>query len=550
MQATRSNNPDAQRVRRTSLDLVAIFLGLVLIGLVIALFSWQFWHANRIFTGVTVAGVPVGGLTRAAALERLTRRIPIYPLPPTTLYHEDEQWPITANQVRLQGDLLQAVNQAYLVGRRGDFSERIAEQSQTALLGRSITPPLTFDLPQLRHTVERIAREAQRSPRPSSQVGEVMIAAQAGLEVNIDATVDALVQAIQSEGDVQTVAVPLQATILPPPADPVVVVEDAAAALATPQPLLLRDELFGLELAVDVATLSALTVEDSPLRLDEEKLRGYLTVLAEQIAVPSRDARLRFNPDTGGVSVLQSSQAGRRLDIDATITAMQTAVANNASQAALVVAELSPAVDMHRIGEMGIRELVASGTTTFAGSSAARVRNIEVAAEKFDGVVIPPDGVFSFNDVVKDVSSANSFEDSLIIWGDRTAVGVGGGVCQVSTTVFRAAYQAGLPIVERYNHGYVVDWYGEPGMDATIFTPTVDFRFRNDTGAYLLVEPSVNAANGTITFNLYGTKPDREVLIAAPVQKEILDPPEPAYQVDETLASGQQNRSNGPRRHD
>ena len=94
--------------------------------------------------------------------------------------------------------------------------------------------------------------------------------------------------------------------------------------------------------------------------------------------------------------------------------------------------------------------------------------------------------MFSFNENVEDVTAANGFEDSLIIWGDRTAVGVGGGVCQVSTTVFRAAYEAGLPILERYNHGYVVSWYGEPGLDATIYTPSVDFKFRNDTGAYLL----------------------------------------------------------------
>lgn len=191
---------------------------------------------------------------------------------------------------------------------------------------------------------------------------------------------------------------------------------------------------------------------------------------------------------------------------------------------------------------MGIRELVASGTTYFAGSSAARVRNIEVAAAQFEGVVIPPGKLFSFNQLVEDVSSANGFEDSLIIWGDQTAVGVGGGVCQVSTTVFRAAYEAGLPIVERYNHGYVVSWYGEPGLDATIYTPTVDFKFRNDTSAYLLVDPVVDSVNGVITFNLYGTKPDRVVKIAEPAVSDIVEPEPAIYKVDEDLAPGQQEQ--------
>jgi vancomycin resistance protein YoaR len=210
--------------------------------------------------------------------------------------------------------------------------------------------------------------------------------------------------------------------------------------------------------------------------------------------------------------------------------------------ASLIIRDRLPAVDSRYISQMGIQELVASGTTYFAGSSPARVHNIEVAAEKFEGVVIPPNGIFSFNKVVEDVTGANGFEDSLIIWGDRTAVGVGGGVCQVSTTVFRAAYAAGLPIVERYNHGYVVSWYGEPGLDATIYTPSVDFRFRNDTGSYLLLEPVVDGTGGTITFNLYGTKPDRVVTIGEPVITDIVEPEPAIYRYDETLGYGEKEQ--------
>ncbi|PJF45483.1 MAG: vancomycin resistance protein, partial [Candidatus Thermofonsia Clade 3 bacterium] len=126
--------------------------------------------------------------------------------------------------------------------------------------------------------------------------------------------------------------------------------------------------------------------------------------------------------------VLSPSFPGRTLDVDATIAAIRSAVAGGADEASLVIKTIEPAVDMNRIAEMGIRELVASGRTYFAGSSASRIRNIEVAAKQFEGVVIPPNGIFSFNQIVRDVSSANGFEDSLIIWGDRTAVGVGGGV--------------------------------------------------------------------------------------------------------------------------
>jgi len=217
-------------------------------------------------------------------------------------------------------------------------------------------------------------------------------------------------------------------------------------------------------------------------------------------------------------------------------------LAGGSLQAPLALTEVAPAVDSNRVAEMGIRELVASSSTYFAGSSASRVRNIEVAAEKFEGVVVPPGGIFSFNEIVRDVSSANGFEDGLVIWGDRTAVGVGGGVCQVSTTVFRTAYEGGFPIVERVNHGYVVGWYGDPGMDATIFTPYVDFKFRNDTGAYLLLDPVVDTVNGVMTFNFYGTRPNRTVTVSKPQITNIVQPQPPQYVVDESLAPGAQEQ--------
>ncbi|MYC94225.1 MAG: vancomycin resistance protein, partial [Caldilineaceae bacterium SB0661_bin_32] len=137
------------------------------------------------------------------------------------------------------------------------------------------------------------------------------------------------------------------------------------------------------------------------------------------------------------------------------------------------------------------------------------------------------------------VSGANGFEDSAIIWGDRTAVGVGGGVCQVSTTVFRAALEGGFPFLERHNHGYVVSWYGDPGFDATIYTPYVDLRFLNDTDAHLLIQPVVNSAEGVLSFRFYGTKPDRVVEIGEAVYEDVKQPGAPIYQEDASLEAGQ-----------
>ncbi len=161
-----------------------------------------------------------------------------------------------------------------------------------------------------------------------------------------------------------------------------------------------------------------------------------------------------------------------------------------------------------------------------------------LSAGKLRSAVIPPGDEFSFNTIVGDVTAENGFVDSVIIVGDRTEVGVGGGVCQVSTTAFRAAFWAGFPIIERVPHSYWVSWYNEPGLDATIYTPDVDFRFRNDTAHYLLIQPEVDAAAGRITVRFYGTRPDRAVEMMAPVRANLQPAPKPLYVEDATLPAG------------
>jgi vancomycin resistance protein YoaR len=537
MQTTLYPSRRPKTLHRTVFDLLALFVLLLFLGGLLAAASWSFWHTGRIYTGVSIGGTPLGGLTRAEALKRLNATFYQYPLPPITLIYAQQQWPLETAQVRVSADLVSAVNRAYLFGRSGSLLRDIADQLYAALRQQEIAPQVAVDVAALRAAVAAIAATVDRPGMAARTLGDVAIAAQPGVAVDVDATVQGVLAALQGASIHTVVEAPLVVNSVAPPQASL-----AASALAptgAAPSLLLRAPDMGGDLALTPADLREMALSTTPLVLDDAKVRAYLETLATQIDQRPRDARLRFNPDTGAVTVATPSFAGRALDVEASLAAIQAAVASGASEAQLVINSVPPAVDMNRIAEMGIRELVSSGTTYFAGSSASRVRNVEVAAEQFEGVVIPPGGIFSFNEIVRDVSSANGFEDSLVIWGDRTAVGVGGGVCQVSTTVFRAAYEGGFPLVERYNHGYVVDWYGEPGMDATIFTPTVDFRFRNDTNAYLLIDPVVDSVNGVITFNFYGTRPDRTVTVSKPEITDVIKPGAPLYKVDESLAPGQ-----------
>jgi vancomycin resistance protein YoaR len=164
-----------------------------------------------------------------------------------------------------------------------------------------------------------------------------------------------------------------------------------------------------------------------------------------------------------------------------------------------------------------------------------------VAASKFHGIIIEPGATFSFNQFLGDVSVEEGYEEALIIYDGRTIKGVGGGVCQVSTTALRAAFQAGFPVVERWPHAYRVSWYEKgfgPGLDATVFAPLVDFKFTNDTAFHLLIETYTNVTDGILVFKFYSTSDGRKVTISPPEVSNVTPHGPDIYEPDPTLPPG------------
>jgi vancomycin resistance protein YoaR len=200
----------------------------------------------------------------------------------------------------------------------------------------------------------------------------------------------------------------------------------------------------------------------------------------------------------------------------------------------------APKVSSKDVGSLGIKELIGTGNTSFKGSTEARATNIKVAAGYLNGVVVPPGDTFSFLDAVAPITLDRGYVEGYVIAAERTQKGVGGGVCQVSTTVFRAAFFSAVDITERHQHAYRVSWYeskGEPvGFDAAVFDPGVDFKFVNNTPGYLLVQTDLTADE--LNVNFYGTKIADEVKLVGPKVANIKDPPQDIYQLDPTLPSG------------
>jgi len=274
-------------------------------------------------------------------------------------------------------------------------------------------------------------------------------------------------------------------------------------------------------------------IEQSPddparitVRLRREKLRGLIEPLGKAVAQEAQNARFTFDPVTGQLKNIAPSRDSRSLDMEATLAALEAA-ARSSDRVVTVAVKATPAPvpSTATAQELGITQLITQATTFFKGSSAARLANVKVAASRFHGVVVPPGATFSFNEHLGEVSEDEGFQEGLIIVGNRTVKGIGGGVCQVSTTAYQAALRAGFPIVERYPHGYRVSYYERgmgPGFDASVFSPYADFKFINNTAGHVLIETAYDPVRVSLTFKFYGTPDGRQVVISPPTITNIV----------------------------
>lgn len=280
--------------------------------------------------------------------------------------------------------------------------------------------------------------------------------------------------------------------------------------------------------------------------LEMEALDKFVDGIAASINQERTDARIVF--EGGKVREFTPAVDGRLLDATLTKKAISQAVSvENVADVGNIVINLPVKINRAKIesaeiASLGIRELVGSGVSYFAGSIPNRVYNITLAAKRISGTLLAPGETFSFNKIVGEISGATGYRQAYVISAGRTVLDDGGGVCQVSTTIFRAALNAGLPIVARTAHAYRVAYYEQrgfkPGFDATVWAPAVDLAFKNDTDHHLLVQAVVDPANAKLQVDIYGTTDGRRVEITEPALSNFKAAPEDRYQEDPQLPKG------------
>lgn len=242
---------------------------------------------------------------------------------------------------------------------------------------------------------------------------------------------------------------------------------------------------------------------------------GYINNLNSEINATTTEPILKI--ESSRAAEFTPPQDGLKLDAyQSTQRALRALEAKSAS-VELVVYDTSPKTSLADLNNLGINKLIAQGVSNFSGSPKNRRHNIAVGVEKFKGIIIPQGEEFSFNKFLGEVDGEHGFLPELVIKKDGTVPEFGGGLCQVSSTAFRAAMKAGLPITQRKNHAYAVQYYSPQGTDATIYPGSVDLKFINNTPGAVLIWPYIKDKN-TLIFDFYGSKDGRQVILEKPIQ--------------------------------
>ncbi|MAS37712.1 MAG: hypothetical protein CL610_27195 [Anaerolineaceae bacterium] len=552
---------------------ILLILGIVmLVGLLAAFAAGvQMAYGSTVMPGVRVNGMALGGLNREQAITALQDSFVYDDEAVFTFRHDDDFWQFFAKDLGVTLDAGATADRALSAGRSGSPLTNMAEQISIWLNGRNIAPVVSYDqnvaVEQLTAIANQINRPAQNAALTINGIFVETTPATIGQTVDLQTTINELNNAIlrlDTGGEIPLTIktdVPLVTTEA---------VEAAAAraqaAISSPVTIIASGpdgQALGPWSAMphqigELLTKSAVFNGDGTVSyqidVNVEVFRTFLENLAPNLSAESQNGRFHFNDDTRQLELFQAAINGRELNVDETLKRLEAAIFNpdpNARQVPVAFNYVLP--DYHdgiTAAELGITELISRGTTYYTGSTANRIQNIIESAQRFDGIIIAPGEEFSYNDILGDINPEQGFVEGFVIVGGRTVRGVGGGVCQVSTTAFQAAFYAGYPITERWAHGYRVGYYerGEGvGMDAAIYQGdpalnerSLDLRFVNDTPYHLLIETSIFPGEDAVEFRFYSTNPGRQVVKRGPSVQNVTAPRETLYQSNPNLSIGQE----------
>lgn len=515
-----------------------------------AVAGYAYAYHGRMLPRTYIGGVSVGHLTEDAARQEVVDHEAAFLNGSLIISYTGGSISLAPNRLGLQFENETALAAAYRKGTNHSLLSRL-KQLAIAPFHRSeyavVLDPITDSGSNYLHTnlgpgVEQKAKETSIAFVP----GDVtVVPGVAGHLIDIPALQLALVQAYQG-GEKQITAKLVDF-------EPQVTAANAEAAADQAQSLLgasfqvqvgtqtisLTPQIVSRLLTTSVIPEAADVPAHLALTTQTSALQAVISGWAQQFDHSATNALLGIT--NGLVGVIQPDSDGITLDQAATLPVVQAAL-TSPNQSRVITAPttvVKAAVRADTLAAAGITQLIGTATTDYVGSPANRVFNITLGQKSLNGILVADGSQFSTLDNLGPIDQAHGYKPELSIINNRTVPEDGGGLCQVSTTLFRSVLNAGLPVTERVNHSYRVGYYEAgvgPGLDATIYSPAPDFKWKNDTGHAVYVQSHIIGTK--LTFELYGTSDGRTSQISAPDIISQTPPGDPIYSNTATLPKG------------
>ena len=466
-----------------------------------------------------------------------------------------KEYKFASSDIGLSFDLDKTAKDVYAVGRSGNIFRSFYQQFKTLFVKYRVEASYSINEDALEKKIADIGAEVDVPEKDfglkyiGSGVFELTTEKQEGKRIEQEKIISTLKSNISN---IKSEEISFKSQIFKPQISE----ENAKIGLENANKILAAGELNltynNQSYNLDVDTIAGL-IGSRPKKkkmeifIISDKAQTQVAALAAQIDKPAGNAILAV--DNGKVVVSSESKNGLVLDQSQTKISIENALLArfaeeskvNYGSASLKVELISPEIDSTKLASYGLTELVASGTTNFVKSPANRIHNINVGASAITGTLIKPGEEFSTLKKLGKIDASTGYLPELVIKNNKTVPDYGGGLCQVSTTLFRAALNAGMKITERRNHSYRVSYYEPPiGMDASIFDPAPDFKFVNNYSNYIFVQARIVGTK--ITFELYGTKDSRTVEVGQAVGYDYVEPSAPVENVDPALPAGTRNQ--------
>ena len=524
---------------------IAIFL-LLLILPAGSIFAFENIFSNKIYPGITIGNLNLGGKNKdeaKIALAEATKKfneegiIFVYQnkkasLVPLVTAASDPDLSRTIFSLKTN----ETIEEAFLLGRDKNFWVNLGNQIKFLLLGKNISLKYQLDEKEMINVLKESFGFLEKQPKNA----KIQFISDSKIEVSNEeggwtfnyspAINDAFIKISQLDNTPTILKLTEEKAKIKK--SETVLAADRAEKMTKLCFLALGETkktwILGQDKIRDYLEFQ-LTQNGVTVGLNKEELEEYLKTLAEEIDVSPQNAK--FTIENGIVKEFQLHQGGKELNIEASYNLInnyvinfdETKISNTCAKnptpikeeiIQMIVTITAPQIPIGTINNLGIQELVGTGTSDFSGSPVNRRHNIKVGAAKLNGVLIAPGEEFSLNKTLGNIDGSTGYLPELVIKGNKTIPEYGGGLCQIGTTAFRVALDAGLPITERRPHSYRVSYYEPAGMDATIYSPSPDLKFINDTPTYLLLQTKIDGND--LIFELWGAPDGRKVEITKP----------------------------------